>query len=293
MDRFDLLDEIGSGPLGRVLRARERTTGRMVALRLIDEPDPARAAALLATARRAASIRDPRVVEVLSCGIDSDRVWVAMELVEGRTLAQVLADEGRFDPARLVDVGCALCAALEAGHRGDLVHRDLKPKSVMLLPGGGVKVMDFGLAHARDRVGTAPYVSPEAERGWRVDPRSDLYSLGVLLIELANGEAHRDVDDVIALPAEVPAALRAVLLRLIHKDAAARFRSAAAAAEALRGCVEGARPAGRLKPRHRRALLGATLALVGVVGVVMWSRGRALAGIAPAFLAGGCEIVLP
>lgn len=271
MDRFECLEKLGEGPAGTVFKARDRELGELVALRVIEEAEATRAEALLQVARRAAAIRDPRVVTVRGCGAADGKVWVAMELVPGRTLARALAEDGPFAAARLVELGCALCAALEAGHRGDLVHRDLKPSSVMLLPDGGIKVMDFGLTHALERLGTAPYVSPEAARGWRVDPRSDLYSLGVLLIELATGDDHRDDDGPIALPSEVPAALTAVLLRMIHKDAGARFRSAAAAAEALRRCADPA-PARSLR-RPAIIGIGAALVVAGGIGLALLLRG--------------------
>jgi serine/threonine protein kinase len=287
MDRFELLELIGEGPLGKVWKARDRQDDRTCALRLIEEGDAARVEALLAAARRAAAIKDPRVVEVHGCGRDGETVWVAMELVTGRTLEDVLADEGPFPAERLVEVGGALCDALEAGHQGGVVHRDLKPSSVMLTD-GGIKVMDFGLAHARARAGTPPYASPESQLGYPVDRRSDLYSLGVLLIELATGaEFEHPADDApVALGAHLPPPLCAAILRLVSQDAGARFRSAAAAGAALRQSVAPA-------PRRRRRWIGAAVALAGIVGVALLARSRfgTLVPVSTFFV--GCSVGAP
>ena len=280
-DRFEKLDILGRGPLGEVLRARDRQLDRIVALRIIEEPDEARADALLTAARRATAIRHPNVVEVLDCGREGTTVWVARELVEGRTLACVLDEDGPFPAERLVTVGVALCAALEAGHRCGMVHHHLSPANVKLGP-GGVKLMDFGLAHARDLV-TLPYASPEVALGFSIDERSDLYSLGVLLAELATGAgfSHDDAADApLVVGDQVPPALLAVLVRLLHKDRGARFRHAAAVAEALQASLRPAPPA----RRRRRRIVGAIVAVVGVDGLVALVRGRP--GAAQSFFAG-------
>jgi len=270
VDRFELLELIGEGPLGKVWKAIDTGDTRICAVRLVDETDVTRVEALLAAARRAAAIRDPRVVEVRDAGTHGGQVWVSMELCAGRTLAEVLAEEGPFAPERLVEVGCSLCAALEAGHRGGVVHRDLQPSSVMLT-GAGIKVMDFGLAHARESTANGRYASPEAQLGYQVDRRSDLYSLGVLLFELATGSAfeHPEDDAPLALGDQLPPALAGVLLRLLHKDAGARFRSAAAVAEALEKSVATASPR-----RRRWRWVGAGLALAGLVAVGLVARHR-------------------
>jgi serine/threonine-protein kinase len=212
-----------------------------------------------------------------------------MELCSGRSLAKVLEEEGPFPAERLVEIGRELCGALEAGHRGGVVHRDLKPTSV-LLTDGGIKVMDFGLAHARERAATARYASPEAQLGYQVDRRSDLYSLGVLLIELATGSAfeHPEDDAPLALGQHLPPALAGVLLRLLHKDAGARFRTAAAVAEALERSI--AAP----PPRRRRGRwIGAGLALAGLVAVALFARHR-LGVLAPgSSIFGGCSLQPP
>jgi serine/threonine-protein kinase len=289
-DRFVRIDRLGAGALGEVWRARDTRSGDEVALRVITEADRARAEELLAVARRAAAIADPHVVTVHDAGRDGDTVWVAMELVSGRSLAQVLEEEGPFSPERLVEVACQLCAGLDAGHRGGLWHRDLKPNSVMLA-GEVVKVMDFGLAHARAQRATGRYASPETRFGCAVDERADLYSLGVLLVELATGSEYLEDDEAEApllTNSGVPPALAAVLLRLLHKDAGARYRNAAAVAEALRRALP--RPSMvmrdvRSRRRKRGALLGAAIAVAGVLGFAWYSRGRA-----PSF---GCETAAP
>ncbi len=291
--RFEILEEIGAGPLGRVVKAVDGPSGRPVALRLIDEPDANRAAAILAAARRAMAVGHPHVVKVLDAGQAGTRVWVAMELVSGRTLARVLEEDGPFPAERLVQVGLEICAGLEAHHRCSLVHRDLKPANVMMTA-AGVKILDVGLAHACARTSTPPYASPEARHGYPVDERTDLYSLGVLLVELATGAGYTfdgNLDVPLALPAHVPPPLAAIIVRLLHLDPGARFRNASAAAEALRA-VAGAPPARRGPRRRRRALgVGAILAVAGAALLVGIVRGRAGVSI-PAVFA-GCSAHTP
>lgn len=298
MERFARLERLGQGSLGEVWRARDPRSGDEVALRVIPEPNATLANALVAVARRAAAIHDPRVVGVRDAGRNGDEVWVAMELVRGRTLRQVLEEEGPFGAERLVDVACQLCAALDAGMRHGLQHRDLKPGSVMLTGDGAVKVMDFGLAHARALRATGRYAAPESRYGYPVDERADLYSLGVLLVELATGSEYRDFEDEGDAPtiaaAQLPPAVTAVMLRLLHKDAGARFRTPSAVAEALRRALP--RPSmvvqqvAQRKRRRRGAILGAALALVGVAGLAYFTRGRGEALGTASF---GCQIVVP
>src|SRR5262245_28204081 len=117
-DRFEVLAELGRGPLGQLVRARDRARDKIVALRLAAEPEPARAAVLLEAAQRAAAIRHPNVVRVFDAGLDGETVWVAMELVEGRTLSRALAEDGPFDAARLLQLALEVCDGLSGLHAG-------------------------------------------------------------------------------------------------------------------------------------------------------------------------------
>src|SRR5262249_10470666 len=155
---------IGAGAHGVVYSAEK--DGREVALKVIDETDDARAAALLEAARASAAVAHEAVARTLECGRDGDRVWIAMERAPGRSLAGRL-DHRPLPCADVVRVLVAVCGALDAAHAAGVLHCDLKPQNI-LVAAGAVKVTDFGLADARGARKT-PYASPEASHGYPVD----------------------------------------------------------------------------------------------------------------------------
>jgi len=203
--RYQLGEVIGHGGMAEVHSGRDVRLGRDVAIKLL-RPDLARDPAFQGRFRReaqaAAALNHPAIVAVYDTGEDSrDGVvtpYIVMEYVEGRTLRDVLAAEGRLLPQRALEITAQICAALEQAHRAGIVHRDIKPANVMLTTAGEVKVMDFGIARAVTGssatmtqtaavIGTAHYLSPEQARGEHVDARSDIYSTGCVLYELLTG----------------------------------------------------------------------------------------------------------
>jgi serine/threonine-protein kinase len=159
--------------------------------------DPSFQARFRREAQAAASLNAASIVSVYDTGEDPHGVpYIVMEFVAGRTLRDVVHDEGRLLPQRALELTADICAALEVAHAAGIVHRDIKPANVMLTPSGQVKVMDFGIARAAADtsgatqtaavIGTAAYLSPEQARGDHVDARSDLYSTGCLLFELVS-----------------------------------------------------------------------------------------------------------
>jgi len=202
--RFEIRDRVGKGGMGTVYRAWQRSIGREVAVKLIDghqAGDPMAVRRFMREARLASQLSQPNTVSVLDFGQASDgRLFIAMELVRGRTLAAVLEGDGVFSTARVARVGIQICDALDAAHRLEILHRDLKPPNIIVLddpPGRDlVKVLDFGLAKSlRDEeshstetgfvVGTPHYMAPEVIAGLKPSRASDLYSVGVILAELA------------------------------------------------------------------------------------------------------------
>jgi eukaryotic-like serine/threonine-protein kinase len=213
---FDLRGRLGEGAFGVVWDA-DRHAGlgvpQRVAVKVL-RPDGAgsgvdRRSLFLREARVALAVRHPNLVETIRAGEDYGLLWLAMERVEGRSLAEVLRDRGRLEPAEVLRIGRAICQGLQALHSarrpGDdselvCVHRDLKPANVMLEDSGRVVVMDFGITKVYGdglevtrrgsgmTRGTLQYMSPEQWRGEELDPRSDLFALGALLYEAATGE---------------------------------------------------------------------------------------------------------
>jgi len=204
--RFRIEREIGTGGMGTVYLASHLGLDRPVAVKIIRREfagDRDVADRFLREARTMARLRHQHAAMIFDAGnLPDGRHFIVMEFVEGETLSQALAREGRFTATRAVQIATQVCDVLEEAHRLGIVHRDLKPSNIML-SGRGVCVLDFGVAkvlassaestatHAStgsgQLVGTPRYMSPEPCLGQRVGARSDLYSLGVLLYEMLAG----------------------------------------------------------------------------------------------------------
>jgi serine/threonine-protein kinase len=238
-----------------VRRGVDVRLGREVAVKVL-RPDLARDPSFQARFRReaqaAASLNAASIVSVYDTGEDPHGIpYIVMEFVAGRTLRDVVHDEGRLLPQRALELTADICAALEVAHAAGIVHRDIKPANVMLTLSGQVKVMDFGIARAAADttgatqtaavIGTAAYLSPEQARGDHVDARSDLYSTGCLLFELVSGVPPFTGDSPVAVAYQhvreepeppsafdgtLPPEVDAVVLKAMEKDPAKRYQSA-------------------------------------------------------------------
>lgn len=263
--RYEILDPIGSGGMGRVFRATDHVLGRSVAVKILAPhlgSDPRFVERFRREAHAAARLSHPNVVSVFDLGEDEDTRFIVMELLEGRTLQEVLHDEGSLPVRRAVDIAVAVAEALGVAHEQGIVHRDVKPANVMLTRTGGVKVMDFGIARALGdhaltetaaTLGTAAYLSPEQAAGGRAGPRSDLYALGVLLFEMLTGRppfaggspvavalqhVQRAPERPSSIAPSIPPAVEAVVLRCLAKDPEDRPSSASDMAASLSAALE-------------------------------------------------------
>ena len=245
--RFEMRAKIGQGGMGTVYRAWQKSVGREVAVKLIDRSYSRDAMAVrrfLREARLASQLSQPNTVSVFDFGqVEDGRLFIAMELIRGRTLHEVIQKDGPFSVERTVRIGVQICDALEAAHGLGIVHRDLKLENAIVLdhpPGRDLlKVLDFGLAkNIRDPgsratdtgivVGTPRYMSPESSMAGVTSSAGDLYSLGVMLGELATGKPLWKGDSLPELisqkldPAQViarmPPALRGVIGKLLEPD---------------------------------------------------------------------------
>ena len=247
---FEIVGMLGRGGMGEVYRARDLRLRREVAIKTLPPAfaaDRDRVARFEREARTASALNHPNIVSVYDIGREGDVSFIVSELVEGETLAKVL-ERGPLPLRRLVEVGTQICAGLAAAHAAGVVHRDLKPGNVMLTRDGRVKILDFGLARQDHAigvesttatisnpgmiVGTPGYMSPEQVRGEATDARSDIFSLGVMLYEMASGkrafsggssiEVMNSIlkDDPPELPPASPPALDRIV-RQVHREGAA------------------------------------------------------------------------
>ncbi len=273
--RYELSGMLGRGGMAEVRRGQDLRLGRAVAvkrLRVDLASDPTFQARFRREAQSAASLNHPTVVAVYDTGEeDADDgsglmlPYIVMELVEGRTLRDILREGRKILPERALEITGSVLDALDYSHRAGIIHRDIKPANVMLTPSGDVKVMDFGIARAiadssatmtqtAAVVGTAQYLSPEQARGEQVDARSDLYSTGCLLFELLTGRppfvgdspvsvAYQHVREEAMPPSsidpEISPAIDAITLKALAKSVDQRYQSASEMRADIARALEG------------------------------------------------------
>jgi serine/threonine-protein kinase len=271
-DKYDICQKIAAGGVGTVYRARHRYTGREVAIKLLNEPhcrDRGMCERFLREAKAAAEIGHPNIVDVVDAGVDEDvGVYVAFELLEGFDLAEALK-RGSLSTDQVLQVADAALDALEAAHRVGIVHRDIKPPNIFLIPGEQgalhVRVLDFGAAkrqHVATEetlttvgtvIGTPAYMSPEQASGEPVDGRTDVWAMGALLFRALAGRmpfAEKNPNRLIAsiirddapslgeFRPDLSAGVVQVVDKALVRDPELRWQSASAMQAALRHAAE-------------------------------------------------------
>lgn len=268
-DRYEMQQRIGRGGMADVYVARDVLLDRLVAIKVLFPEfatDPAFVERFRREAQSAANLNHPNVVSVYDWGRSNNTYFMAMEYVPGRTLAEALNDVGPISASKAAEVGIEVAAALSFAHRNNVVHRDIKPGNILIGSNGQLKVADFGIARALGSaadsgltahgavMGTAAYFSPEQAQGGQPDPRSDLYSLGIVLYEMVAGQVPFTGDTPVAiaykqvheaptplhqLAPDVPRAFEAIVARLLAKDPARRYQTAEAVRDDLRRFRDG------------------------------------------------------
>jgi serine/threonine-protein kinase len=272
--RYRVLRELGRGAMGIVYLAEDTQLARQVALKMIalsgtDHERDRHEARFRQEARAAGGVTHPAIVTIYDAGREGDVAFIAMELVEGRELRELIR-EGSIPPARAIELAALVADGLAYAHERGVIHRDIKPGNIMVLADGRVKVMDFGIARLRAPtvktqtgvlLGSPQYMSPEQISGNEVDGRADVFSLGVVLYEMLTGVRPFDAADlsqvlfwVVNMPAKAPSERRPglpavvdyIVARAMRKKPADRYATAAEFAADLRRClaeVEAAEPA--------------------------------------------------
>jgi eukaryotic-like serine/threonine-protein kinase len=263
--RYRVVRKLGGGGMADVYLCEDLTLGRHVAIKVLLQRylnDETFVERFRREAKAAAGLNQQNLVSIYDWGEVDGTYYIVMEYVEGETLKDLIRRRGRLSGNESVNITMQLLAAVDFAHRSGIVHRDIKPQNVMIDRGGTCKVMDFGIARAGDSgmteagsiLGTAQYLAPEQAKGYPVDERSDLYSVGVCLYEMLTGTvpfkgdsavtvALKHVNEVPVEPAELvpglPYSLNQIVLKAMAKDPGNRYQSAAEFARDLRSAREG------------------------------------------------------
>jgi len=299
--------------MAKVYLAHDEVLERDVALKVLREQfaeDEEFVERFKREAQSAAALSHPNIVSVYDRGEAEDGTsYIAMEYVPGGTLKERISERGPLDPGVAASLALQIAEALGAAHECGVVHRDIKPQNILLSATGDAKVADFGIARAADAttishlgdiLGTAKYMSPEQATGKPATPKSDLYSLGVVLYEMLTGElpytaessvavSMKHVNDLLHPPKElnpgIPEDLNALVSKLLAKHPEDRYESAAELAEDLRRVCDGLPPiaagtaAARGRGRRRMPwILAATLALLLLLGGLGWAMSQGFEG---------------
>lgn len=258
-NRYEILEVIGSGGMAVVYKARCHRLNRLVAIKILKDEnleDEDFCRRFHAESQAVAMLSHPNIVSVYDVSSTEDQDYIVMELIDGITLKQYMEKKGVLTWRETVHFATHIARALEHAHSRGLVHRDIKPHNVMVLKNGSVKVADFGIARmmennntmTKEALGSVHYISPEQAKGGRVDNRSDLYSLGVVMYEMITGRTPYDGESPVAVAIQhinggaprpsvinpnIPKGLEQIILKAMAHDLQDRYISATALLEDL------------------------------------------------------------
>ena len=252
--RYEIISEIGSGGMANVYKARDQKLDRLVAIIVLKQEftmDNTILEKFRKEALAAGGLNHPNIVSVYDMGHELGSEYIVMELIDGITLKEYIRKRGHLTSEEIIKISIRVAEALKAAHENGIIHRDIKPQNIMVTPSGEVKVTDFGIAKgvssttvtaSGETLGSVHYLSPEQARGSKVDARSDLYSLGITMYEMATSQLPFTADTPVAvamkqlnemLPNPMAKApdlwpgLADIIIRLTQKRPDARYQSAA------------------------------------------------------------------
>ena len=293
--RYEIGERIGVGGMAEVYSATDTTLGRVVAVKVMlpqyaSDPDFTRRFRQEAAA--AANLQSPYIVNVYDWGHDqgTDTYFIVMEYVRGSDLKTAIQQRGAINERKVAEIGAQVCQALSVAHQQDIIHRDIKPQNIMVQPDGNVKVMDFGIARAKNStsqktetvLGTAHYTSPEQAQGKELTAASDIYSLGIVLYEAVTGTLPFDGPDAVSValmqvrdfpPAphefkpDINPDFETIIMTALEKDPTNRFATANDMRVALNDFLAG-RPLGMDPRLARDGFTSAETAVIAPIGNV-------------------------
>jgi serine/threonine-protein kinase len=259
--RYKITGKLGKGGMGIVYKAIDTVLDRAVAFKVLPDSlqeNPQALKNFLREAKSAAKLNHPGIVTVYDAGEQDGAFYIAMEYVDGNTLKEIIKHRGKISPGGIVHVLTQMCEALAYAHEEKVVHRDIKTANTMWTRDRKAKIMDFGLAKVIEEVrnhttvvsGTPYYMSPEQTLGKNVDHRTDIYSLGISVFELATGtlpfregnlpyhHVHTPPPDPREFNAELPPLIVDIISRCLEKDPANRYQSALDIVKELKAALE-------------------------------------------------------
>lgn len=252
-NRYEIIKRVGNGGMATVYKAKDHTLNRFVAVKILKDEfttDEEFIKRFNSEAQAVASLTNPNIVSVYDVGNEGNLYYIVMELVQGKTLKEVIQEEGKLSWKWSLKVAVQIAQALDAAHKNNIIHRDIKPHNIIITEDGMAKVTDFGIAKAVSNstitafgttLGSVHYFSPEHARGGFTDAKSDLYSLGVVMYEMLTGKVPFDADtpvsvalmhmqekpiEPILLNPSIPVSVNKIVLKAMQKDPNLRYQSA-------------------------------------------------------------------
>lgn len=253
--RYEILEKIGTGGMATVYKAKDRILNRHVAVKVLKDEfsnDSEFIKRFQVEAQSAASLSHQNIVSVYDVGNDDGKHYIVMELIDGKTLKEIITESGKIPWQDSVKIAAQIASGLNQAHKNHIIHRDIKPHNIIITKDGVAKVTDFGIAKAVSNstinafgstIGSVHYFSPEHARGGYTDEKSDIYSLGVVLYEMVTGKLpfedetpvavalkhlHEEPQEPIKLVPEIPKGLNDIILKAMQKEVANRYPSAQA-----------------------------------------------------------------
>ena len=253
-NRYEIIEKIGNGGMATVYKATDKVLKRNVAVKILRDEfttDDEFIKRFEVEAQSAARLTHPNIVSIYDVGVDGNLYYIVMELIQGKTLKEIIVKEkGPLPWKWSINVSIKIASALEMAHRNNIIHRDIKPHNIIITEDGVAKVTDFGIAKAVSNstitafgttIGSVHYFSPEHARGGFTDAKSDLYSLGVVMYEMVTGRVPFDADtpvsvalkhmqeepvEPIELNPNLPIAVNKIIMRALQKDTTLRYQTA-------------------------------------------------------------------